>query len=127
VTTRYTKHYTRAQARALLPQLRQWLVQLDQHRTELSSLDQQLTALLASGPDVGGPIANRWVHLIANIKAVLCEFTSREIEVKDLDRGLIDFPSFRGDREIFLCWERSEDDIAYWHELDSGYAGRKPL
>jgi hypothetical protein len=127
VTTRFNKHYTRAQARALLPQLRQWLDQLDQHRSELSSLDQQLAALLAPGQDVGGPAANRWVHLIADIQAVLCEFASREIQVKDLDRGLVDFPSFRGDREIFLCWERTEDDIEYWHELDSGFAGREPL
>jgi len=44
-----------------------------------------------------------------------------------LNRGLIDFPSMREGREIFLCWEKDEDDIEYWHDLESGYAGRERL
>jgi len=47
--------------------------------------------------------------------------------VKDLDRGLVDFPSLKGDKEVFLCWEQDEDDIQFWHDLDSGYAGRERL
>jgi hypothetical protein len=39
----------------------------------------------------------------------------------------VDFPSRRGTREVFLCWEKSEDDIAHWHELDTGYDHREPL
>ena len=55
------------------------------------------------------------------------EFQSREIQIKDLERGLIDFPAIRGGREIFLCWEKDEEDIEYWHELDTGFAGREKL
>jgi hypothetical protein len=40
---------------------------------------------------------------------------------------LIDFPALIGDKEVFLCWEKDEDDIEYWHDIDSGYAGREPL
>jgi hypothetical protein len=49
------------------------------------------------------------------------------VVVKDLDRGLIDFPHRREGREVYLCWEYGEERIDYWHETDSGYSGRQPL
>jgi len=55
------------------------------------------------------------------------EFFERQIQLKDIDRGLIDFPSFLGGKEVFLCWELGEDDVEFWHELDTGYAGRERL
>ena len=51
----------------------------------------------------------------------------REIVLRDLDRGLVDFPSMRDGREVYLCWVDGEHDIGYWHDLDAGYSGRQPL
>lgn len=48
-------------------------------------------------------------------------------ELKDLEMGLIDFPSIRGDRVVYLCWKLGEPEIQYWHEVSAGYAGRTPL
>ena len=61
------------------------------------------------------------------MKSVLLEFDSRQIQVKDIERGLLDFPAIIGGREVFLCWEQDEDDIEFWHDLESGYAGRERL
>jgi hypothetical protein len=47
--------------------------------------------------------------------------------VKDLDEGLVDFPALRGDEEVLLCWRLGEDDVAFWHTPEDGFAGRKPL
>jgi hypothetical protein len=47
--------------------------------------------------------------------------------VKDLDRGLVDFPALRGDEEVLLCWRLGEDEIGYWHGLEEGFAGRREL
>jgi hypothetical protein len=47
--------------------------------------------------------------------------------VKDLDDGLVDFPARRGAEEILLCWRLGEEEIAFWHGLDEGFSGRKPL
>jgi hypothetical protein len=47
--------------------------------------------------------------------------------VKDLDRGLVDFPALRDGEEVLLCWEVGEDGIAFWHGVEEGFAGRKPL
>ena len=55
------------------------------------------------------------------------EKAKREIQIKDFDRGLIDFPAILAGREVFLCWEQDEEDIEFWHDLNSGYAGRERL
>ena len=47
--------------------------------------------------------------------------------VKDLDRGLVDFPALRRGEEVLLCWQVGEDEVAFWHGVDEGFAGRKPL
>jgi hypothetical protein len=49
------------------------------------------------------------------------------LTLKDLERGLVDFLGTRGGREVFLCWHHGEEDIAYWHEINAGFAGRHPL
>ena len=124
---RYHKHYTLEEARALLPQIREWLNEVGAMREKLERQEQKVAALMEPGVDVGGPLVNRWVELMAQIKEVLMEFHRREIQIKDLDRGLIDFPSLMGGREVFLCWEQGEEDIEFWHDLDAGYAGREKL
>ena len=124
---RYEKHYTRDEARALLPEVRQWLKRLSDLRAQFGKQDSRLSSLLAAGNEVGGEVANNWVKLLCQIKAVLGEFKSREIQIKDIERGLIDFPAIIGGKEVFLCWEQDEDDIEYWHDLDTGYAGRERL
>jgi hypothetical protein len=65
--------------------------------------------------------------LLAELNEVLQRFRSRDIQIKDLDRGLLDFPSIMNGREVFLCWEQDEENIEFWHELDTGYAGREKL
>ncbi len=124
---RFHLHYTVAEARALLPQLRDWLERLDCLRQRVAQNDASLAKLLEGGRDVGGEPANRQVIALSEFKQVLDEFQRREIQVKDLERGLVDFPAFVGGREVFLCWEKDEEDITHWHDLDSGYASREPL
>jgi len=123
----FNHHYTREEATALLPQLRQWLERLRDRRRELEKRDRRLGQLMNRGHDVGGPLVNEWVKIMADIREVFAEFESREILVKDLERGLVDFPAIIGDREVFLCWEQDEDTVEFWHDLDAGYAGREHL
>ena len=49
------------------------------------------------------------------------------IVIRDVDRGLIDFPAIRDGEEVYLCWELGEDSVEYWHDLESGYGGRRQL
>lgn len=124
---RFRKHYSVEEARALLPQIREWLKEMHQLRRSLKQLDERLKHLVAGGVDAGGDSVNARVRLLADLQRVIQEFGRREIQIKDLERGLIDFPALIGDKEVFLCWEEEDDDIEFWHDLDSGYAGRERL
>jgi len=124
---RFTKHYTRDEARALLPQARQWLEQLEHAHEALLQYDKRLNSLMEPGRDTGGETINSWMRTMANFRTALNEFQCREILIKDIRRGLLDFPAIIGGKEVFLCWEKDEDDIEFWHDLDTGYAGRERL
>jgi len=124
---RYQKHYTREEARELLPQVRLWLKRIGQLRGELEKYEERLNSLMGPGKDLGGETVNKWVRALAELKDAFMEFHRREIQIKDPERGLIDFPAFVGGKEVFLCWEQDEEDIEFWHDLDAGFAGREPL
>ena len=124
---RFQKHYTREEATALLPQLRAWLTRIAELRTQLERCDKRLGSLRGDGEDLGGDLVSQWVKAIAALKEVLDEFQRRQIVIKDVERGLLDFPALIAGREVFLCWEQDEESVEHWHDLDSGFAGREPL
>ena len=62
-----------------------------------------------------------------DLRTALVDLRERDIVLRDLDRGLVDFPSINGEEEIYLCWEEGETEIAFWHDLETGFAGRRPL
>ena len=123
----FKKHYTVEEARALIPQLREWLAELNRNRKRVTQLDQRLGTMLQAGHAPGGEPVNDWIRNLAGIQRGLKRFMDLEIQIKDLERGLVDFPAIMGGREVFLCWEQDEDDIGFWHDLETGYAGRERL
>ena len=89
----FEKHYTRDEANALLPQLRQWLEQLNRLREDLHRYEKRLSGLMEQGKDIGGETVNNWIRALADMQQILSEFQRREIFIKDLERGLLDFPA----------------------------------
>ncbi len=124
---RFQKHYRREEAEALLPQVRQWLQRLNELRGEGERAEEKINSLMQPGHDVGGDLVNRWIRSLAEMQELLGEFQRREIQIKDLARGLLDFPAIIGGKEVFLCWEQDEDNVEFWHDLDTGYGGRERL
>lgn len=124
---RFDKHYTREEAQALLPQLREWLKRLNELRHEVERSDKRLSSLMHPGHDLGGDLVNKWIRTLAEMQELLGEFQRRDIQIKDLERGLVDFPAIIGGKEVFLCWEQDEDSVEFWHDLDTGYSGRERL
>lgn len=111
----------------MLPQLRRWLDEFARCRDQFGRKDDEIAFRTSQGEDIGGALSSEWVSLLATMKSVLKELDRSEIQVKDLEKGLVDFPALIDGREVFLCWEKTEEDIGHWHELDAGYAGRKRL
>jgi len=124
---RFKKHYTVEEARALLPKIREWLTETRELRQRLKQIDDRIAQMIAGGTDAGGESVNAQIKLLAEFQNVVQEFSRREIQIKDIERGLIDFPAIIAGREVFLCWELDDEDIEFWHELDAGYAGRERL
>ena len=124
----FQKHFTLEEARALLPQLRQIFRDVHRRRDRIREADEKLGNLLQkTHDDLGGPIVNGLLRDLLQMNAQLQRIQKLGVVVKDLDRGLLDFPAVRDSREVFLCWELEEDDIEFWHDLDTGYAGRERL
>ena len=85
-------------------------------------------ALAEAGPGNGGGRAGRVIsEAFMSMQGALAELREMEIVLRDLDRGLVDFPALRDDREIYLCWLEVEDEIRFWHEPEAGFDGRRPL
>ena len=124
---RFDKHYTRDEARALLPQIRKWLEHLNRLRKDLERFDKRIGGLAEQGSDTGGKTVNEWIRTQADMQEILAEFQRRRIMIKNVERGLIDFPAIIGGKEVFLCWEQDEEGIEFWHDIEAGYGGRERL
>ena len=127
VKYKFEKHYTRNEAQQLLPQIREWIVALNRLRENLGRYETRLHGMTEQGLDIGGSTVNQWIRALAEMQCILAEFQRRQIFIKDLARGLVDFPAIINSREVFLCWEVDEPTVEFWHDLDSGYTGREPL
>ena len=124
----FAKHFTLAEARAMLPQLRQLFKELHASRERARQADEKLgNSLAKSGGDLGGKLVVAMTSDLVALNAEVRQLQERGVVIKDFDRGLVDFPSLRNGREVFLCWELEEDDIEFFHEIEDGYAGRERL
>jgi hypothetical protein len=126
---RHERHYTLEQARAVrgwvaervgwIRDARARLVALGPRASEaIEALDER-----SSGAFPGRETAKPLVEL----SRAVAELQAVEVILRDVDRGLIDFPSVRDGQEVYLCWLVDEDEIGFWHEPDAGFAGRRPL
>jgi hypothetical protein len=123
----FARHYTVAEARVLLPQVAIWLAEIRRLQKALERAETRNTKLFAEGRDLGGERINEHLRSLARLRELFEEFRSRELQLKDIERGLVDFPSLRGEREVLLCWEEGENGIEFWHDLETGYAARERL
>jgi hypothetical protein len=76
-----------------------------------------------SGPNGTGAYPAELERLVEIVKQI----SSRSVLIKDIDKGLLDFPHLRGEEEVYLCWQYDEGDIKYWHSVEEGFAGRRSI
>lgn len=124
--------YTLQEARDLVPELRPLLaaMQLEHRRMreEMDRLNELTPAMQQNGHAVQAAHHERQiVELGESLQEKLDHFELMGIEVKDIEHGIIDFPSKRDGRIVLLCWQVDEETVMHWHDIDSGFAGRQPL
>ncbi len=129
----WSRLFTVAEANALLPELVPVLTDLQRGKAELDelrgALDLLTPAMRGNGHGAEAATIEQRLHEVGTgLASGIRSITEQGIEVKDLDHGLIDFPSLRDDHVVFLCWRLGEGPVvAYWHEIRAGFAGRHPL
>jgi hypothetical protein len=123
----HERHFSLEEANALLPQLTALLAQLREAKDELTDTDAH-EALAEAAPTNGGGEEGRQVGTaFLEVRRLLETVERAGIVLRDIDRGLIDFPAMIDGREVYLCWELGEDEVGFWHDLEGGYGGREPL
>jgi len=124
---RHKRHYSVDEANAL----RAWVAhQISQIREAAGSLRQPTAsaALSRAADGDGGGYPGREVAVDAvDIYLRMRRLDFMDVIVRDLDRGLVDFPALRDGREVYLCWTVGEPSVQHWHDLDAGAAGRHEL
>ena len=131
------KHFTVEEANALVPQLESRFSTVMQLRSSLREAYERLEELgetpsaeslqRTDGTDALRSARGRFRGLMETLTEELAGIEEMGVAIKDLDIGLCDFLGEREGREVWLCWQYGEKRVEFWHELDSGFAGRRPL
>jgi len=128
--------FTLDEAQWLLPTLRDVLKRamhskqtIDQVNAELGAVNQRIFLLGGMLPDLAHLSRQRAMRdtAVQAAQDALGEIQAMGVQVKDLDKGLLDFPCDLGDETILLCWKDGEDEITHYHGMEEGFAGRKPI
>lgn len=124
----FNKHFTVEEANQLLPHILSVFEKIHSIREQLGERKENLEKVHKAAPgNGGGKEGAELVSLSESVARLVAGLEEQGILVKDIDAGLVDFPYLREDREVFLCWKMGEKEVAFWHDLETGYRGRQPL
>jgi hypothetical protein len=126
---RHERHYTLEQANAVRGWVSDRVNSIRDARAELVALGVQAAeAIRALDPQAGGSYPGREVaRPLVELSRAVRELEAVDVVLRDVDRGLVDFPALRDGEEVYLCWLVEEREIGFWHDPDAGFAGRQPL
>ena len=123
---RFGRYFTLDDALSILPEIRNRLEQISRMRADIRELAAELETTVR-GNGQSQETQPQFVKLVRELERLVGEVQARGVILRDLDTGLIDFPSIRHGEEIFLCYRLGEETIEFWHGLEEGFPGRKPL
>ena len=124
----FARVFTLEEAHHVLETLRPVISRMVEARDRILGLRPSLEPLMEkAGGNGGGKSASEILEALDVIRRAIETIQAQGVLVKDVNTGLIDFPSHREGRVVLLCWRHGEERIEYWHELDAGFQGRQPL
>ncbi|GAB4477475.1 MAG: DUF2203 family protein [Anaerolineales bacterium] len=121
-------YFTLAEANQVVRQIQPLLSKILEIRQRVIERRPELIPVLQKLRGNGGSReASEMVDEFRQLEELVAQIQAQGAIVKDINRGLIDFPHWRDGREVYLCWQFGEEEILYWHEVDAGFAGRQAL
>lgn len=124
------KIFTVQEANALLPEVRIITGKIQRAHRKLSQFRDEARKAAEGAEQGGGGMANgvAYAAILTELTTQMAELEALGVQLKDFERGLVDFPSLRDGRVVLLCWQLGEgDELEWWHDVDAGFAGRTPL
>ena len=130
------KYFDRREAEELLRTITPWLEEardekqkIEAFKNELAQVASRIMLMGGTFPPLADLLRKKSEHDEAaeRLVGIVNRIQETGVLVKDLDVGLVDFPSLVDGEEIYLCWKLGEDHIDFWHGIDEGFTGRKPL
>jgi hypothetical protein len=121
------RHYSVEEANARLPLVGTVVRRMQEARRRLD--DDEITSEFSTHAELTGGAWPGLEHAAASVEIALGydRLEDLDVVVRDLERGLIDFPSLIGGDEVYLCWLQGEPSVGHWHAAESGFGGRQPL
>jgi len=124
------KIFTVQEANALLPEVRIIVGKIQRAHGQLSQYRDEAKKAAEAAEKGGGGMAEgvAYAAVLTVLTTQLSGLEALGVQLKDFERGLVDFPSLRDGRVVLLCWQLGEgDELEWWHDVDAGFAGRTPL
>ena len=124
------KLFTIQEANALLPTVRLILAKILRAQRKLAQYRDEARKAAEAAEQGGGGIEDgvAYALVLTEMTSQMSELDTLGVQLKDFERGLVDFPSLRDGRVVLLCWQMGEgDELEWWHDVDAGFAGRTPL
>lgn len=120
--------FTLAEAQNLLPRLRILLTEVGQQWEHVRKLNPEVQKARDNAQFDGySKFGAEYVEAVSHLMLLIHQIKDMGVFLKDADKGLCDFPYIRKGRVVYLCWQLGEDEIQYWHDIETGFGGREPL
>ena len=126
----HQRHYTQQEASAARGWVAERVRWVRSAQARLAALGVSARAVIEGlDPGAGGAYPGREIALpLVELSRAMAELEAVDVVLRDVERGLIDFPAMIGGDEVYLCWLLDEEEeIGFWHPIEGGFAGRRPL
>jgi len=122
------QYFTLQEANEALNIIRPLMIDVQAIREKIiANQPEAWPAIEKSAGNGGNKVLSAMVQDFERLDKLVHQILDRGVQIKDINIGFLDFSAMRDGQEVYLCWQYGEDDIAFWHELETGYAGRKPI
>ena len=122
------RYFTLPEANETLTSIRPWMDEIQTIRSEILVHQPEIWSVMEKSAGNGGnPTLSRMVKTFDRLDALIHSIQDTGVIIKDINTGLLDFPAIKNEREVYLCWQYGEGDIAFWHEIEDGFAGRQSI